>query len=111
MLFYLQNHVAESCTNKNIPDNGNFIYTSPRDVQSDPTLETFRANEIADLGISPFGSDAATDVYPKPGYQNAPKFCENMDKALATNVFEVPTLTPGKSKYVCLLTIKQVYEI
>ena len=51
--------------------------------------------------MSPFGhtkSQAEITTYPKPGYQNAPKFCENMDKALATNAFYIPNLEPGKDQ-------------
>ena len=43
-------------------------------------------------------SQAEITTYPKPGYQNAPKFCENMDKALATNAFYIPNVAPGKRK-------------
>ena len=57
--------------------------------------------QIADFGVSPFGhmkSQSEITTYPKPGYQNAPKFCENMDKALATNAFYIPNLEPGKDQ-------------
>ncbi len=52
---------------------------------------------IWDWGVSPFGygRDAETLIYPKAGFQNAPKFCENMDKSLATYTFEVPNVAPG----------------
>jgi len=56
--------------------------------------------QVADLGVSPFGhsrTQAEITTYPKPGYQNAPKFCENMDKALATAAFYLPAdLAEGK---------------
>lgn len=39
-------------------------------------------------------TDAEMTTYPKPGFQNAPKFCENPDKALATNYFEIPADLP-----------------
>ncbi|XP_067949970.1 uncharacterized protein [Watersipora subatra] len=89
-----KNHVAETCTNQYIPDNGNFVYRSDVNPVSDPTLSAFKNNEVVDLGISPFGHDktvADITTYPKPGYQNAPKFCENTDKALATSAFYIPT--------------------
>ena len=74
----------------------------PKDATADPTLDEFKQNVVADLGRSPSGHstpDEVTKTYPKPGYQNAPKFCENMDKALATNDFTVPNnLAPGKLK-------------
>lgn len=60
--------------------------------------------QIADFGTAPFGHErtqAEITTYPKPGYQNAPKFCENMDKALATNAFYVPNLQPGNPMFSC----------
>merc|ERR1712183_262092 len=43
----------------------------------------------------------ALDVYPKPGYQNAPKFCENTDKAMATYWLNIPeTLASGEYTFV-----------
>lgn len=60
--------------------------------------------QVADLGISPHGHERTNDeiiTYPKKGYQNAPKFCENMDKALATAAFYIPPdLQPGNN---CIL--------
>lgn len=59
-------------------------------------------------GKSPTGKDFNGDlslstVYPKPGYQNAPKFCENTDKAMGTYAFNVPKrLTPGKYTFLWL---------
>merc|ERR1712136_541047 len=54
---------------------------------------------VTDLGTSLVGSgNIAPDTYPKPGYQNAPKFCENTDKAFASYSFNVPTaeeMAPG----------------
>jgi len=96
-----KNHVADvGCTNKYIPDNGSFIYRSGVYPSQDPTLSQFKANEVADFGKAPFGHhipDHVTRTYPKPGYQNAPKFCENPDKSLATNHFTIPNnLQPGR---------------
>lgn len=52
---------------------------------------------VADLGASLFGDkNKNPDTYPKPGYQNAPKFCEDKDKSLATYSFNVPEdIEPG----------------
>jgi len=53
-------------------------------------------------GRSPSGEDFGgnhllSSVYPKSGYGNAPKFCENTDKAVATYSFNVPrNLSPGQ---------------
>ena len=57
--------------------------------------------QVYDWGVSPFGfgTDAQTMIYPKPGFQNAPKFCENTDKALATYTFEVPNIATGNKLY------------
>ena len=54
----------------------------------------FKQNEVVNLGISPFGFQVPDDEitkYPKPGFQNAPAFCEDTDKALGTYSFNVPT--------------------
>ncbi|CAH1783782.1 unnamed protein product, partial [Owenia fusiformis] len=95
-----KNHVADvRCTSKYIPDNGNELYIGPKDAQGTPTLAEFLNNPLADLGISPFGNNvpnAVTTTYPKEGFQNAPKFCENPDKALATNNVTLPDLEPGR---------------
>ena len=99
-----QNHVADvRCTNKYIPDNGNKVWLGPRNALNDVTLSEYQANQIADLGVAPTGHaipDEVTPTYPKPGFQNAPKFCEDTDKALATNTFTVPDkLQPGIAHY------------
>ena len=87
------------CTNKYIPDSGNRIWIGPRDAIADATLSDFLSSLVADLGVAPVGFNVPDDVttqYPKPGFQNAPKFCENTDKSLATNSFTIPDLHPGK---------------
>ena len=87
------------CTNKYIPDNGNRIFRGQRNAAKDGTLTQFRNNLVVDLGVAPVGyqiPDQTTTKYPKPGFQNAPKFCENTDKALATNHFNIPNLQPGR---------------
>ncbi|CAH1782946.1 unnamed protein product [Owenia fusiformis] len=96
-----KNHVVDvRCTNKYIPDNGNFIYVGPRNGNDDPSLSVFKQNLVVDLGVSPFGhhiSNQMTMTYPKPGFQNAPKFCENPDKALGTYAFNLPSdFQPGR---------------
>ncbi|CAH1229653.1 Hypp247 [Branchiostoma lanceolatum] len=97
-----KNHVADvQCTNKYIPDNGNWIAVGPVNGASDPALfDGPEWTQIADMGKAPVGyeiPDAVTSTYPKPGFQNAPKFCENMDKAMGTYNFTIPSnLTPGR---------------
>ena len=54
---------------------------------------------VADLGVSKFGYPTrfTYQKYPKPGFQNAPKFCENTERALGTYSFNVPKdLEAGK---------------
>ena len=54
----MKNHGIGGCTNKYIPDNGNFIYRAPSATQvgqDDPVLSVFKNNKVVDLGISPFG--------------------------------------------------------
>ncbi|XP_066275979.1 uncharacterized protein [Branchiostoma lanceolatum] len=93
-----KNHVADpGCTNNNIPDNGNQIFVGPKDADADPKFSEF--DLLEDLGVSPTGNqpESVMTSYPKPGYQNAPKFCENTDKALATGNFTLPTdMQPGR---------------
>jgi len=97
----MKNHGTGSCTNKYIPDHGNWLYAQPMTAVGgdDPTLDTFKQNEIVDLSTSPFGHnvpDSEINSYPKPGYQNAPAFCEDTDKALGTYSFNVPRdMAPG----------------
>merc|ERR1711953_1357377 len=72
----MKNHGIGGCTNKYIPDNGNFIYQAPD-------------NEVAS--------------FPKVGFQNAPAFCEDTDKALSTYSFNVPQdLEAGEYTFVWL---------
>ena len=57
---------------------------------------------MVDLGKSPTGyefNDLDTTKYPKNGFQNAPRFCEDMENSLATNVFTFPELEPGMLEF------------
>ena len=45
------------CTNKYIPDNGNFIFVSEKNPVADPTISQFKANIVTDLGTAPFGHE------------------------------------------------------
>ena len=70
-------------------------------MDRDQIFSFYRQRLVADLGISPTGYQAAETykTYPKPGYQNAPKFCEDTDKSMGTYSFNVPTnLAAGKYK-------------
>jgi len=102
----MKNHGAENdCTNPYIPDAGNWILAQPQTKpgQNDPNLGTFKQREIANLGVSPVGQNADVSTYPKPGFQNAPAFCEDTDKSLGTYSFNIPDdMEPGEYTFVWL---------
>jgi hypothetical protein len=77
-----KNHVAASCINKNIPDNGMEVYMSGPNPTSDPTAFS-QMKKIADWGKNP-GADAFK------GFQYCPNFCSNPDKATCTGCFSIP---------------------
>ena len=71
----------------------NKLYIGPRNGQVDLPFSQFKQNEIYDMGVSPRGghlTDEETMTYPKPGYQNAPAFCQNMDKSMGTYTIYIP---------------------
>jgi hypothetical protein len=85
-----KNHVAATCTNPYIPDTSLKIMLSPRNPSSDPSLEVFQQNVIADLG------DHVNGVIDFKGFQHCPRFCENMDKSFCERCFTIPASTqPG----------------
>jgi len=87
----MKNHGAATCTNIHIPDFGNRIYTGKKGTDTNNPYKYYRDFLISDLGVSVSGNqNTAPDVYPKPGFQNAPAFCENTDKAMGTYSFNVP---------------------
>jgi len=100
-ILFLKNHGADpACANRFIPDNGNAIYRGEKGKDRNEVLSYYKRFLVADLGISPFGQQAGNlvNVYPKPGFQNAPNFCKDKDKSLGTYSFNVPTtLAPGKT--------------
>ena len=104
----MKNHGIGSCTNKYIPDNGNWIYFQEQTKvgEQDPQLIEFKENRLANLGISPFGHQVPEDqvaAFPKPGFQNAPAFCEDTDKALGTYSFNIPNdFEPGSYTFAWL---------
>lgn len=105
----MKNHGASTeCTNKYIPDNGNWLYAKPMTAagQPDPNLGEFKQNEVVDLSVSPVGHsvpDSEINSYPKPGFQNAPAFCEDTNLALGTYSFNVPAdMEPGEYTFVWL---------
>jgi len=78
-----KNHVAASCINKNIPDNGMEVYMSGPNPTSDATSFS-QMTKIADWGKNP-GADAFK------GFQNCPNFCSDPDKATCTGCFYIPS--------------------
>eukprot|EP00058_Branchiostoma_floridae_P009655 XP_002595143.1 hypothetical protein BRAFLDRAFT_67932 [Branchiostoma floridae] len=85
----------------NIIDTENLIFAV--DGDEDPCcIDSDKLIVVEDMGISPYGPDidpVLTTTYPKPGYQNAPKFCEDEGSAMATYNFTIPLdMKPG-----CLL--------
>lgn len=97
----MKNHGAASCTNIYIPDFGNKIYRGGKWTSKDDPKDAnnpynyYKQFTVADLGISPIGGDNTNpDQYPKPGFQNAPNFCADTDKAFASYSFNVPSDLP-----------------
>ncbi|KAG2389410.1 hypothetical protein C9374_013970 [Naegleria lovaniensis] len=85
-----KNHVAASCTNPYIPDTSNKIYISSVNPTNDPSTNNWQllvdwGNNVAPATLENGGGKA---------YQNCPKFCENMDKALCTGCFTIPANLP-----------------
>lgn len=85
-----KNHVAATCTNQYIPDTELKIFVSGPNPTSNPKQSEFNKHLVKDLTAHKNG------VIDFKGFQNCPKFCENMDKSLCTGCFYVPTdLQPG----------------
>lgn len=77
-----KNHVAASCNNPFIPDNGMEVYMSG----PNPTADAVNVNQmrkVADWGKNP-SADALK------GFQYCPQFCSNPDKATCTGCFYLP---------------------
>jgi len=98
----MKNHGAASCTNIYIPDFGSNIYRGLVNTDTDKPYSYYKDKLVSSLGTSIFGKELTNpDQYPKPGYQNAPNFCDNTDKAMATYSFNVPDdLSPGRYTFV-----------
>ena len=103
----MKNHGAEAgATNIWIPDNGNFIWRGNLndDHKVDYDMAHYRQNLVSDLGKSKTGMELGEEgskIYPKPGYQNAPAFSEDTDKAMGTYSFNIPeNLAPGRYTFV-----------
>jgi len=88
-----KNHVAAECTNPFIPDAFLKLYMAPHNGATDPDQDTFREMQVpASFSDNPH----ANGVIDFQGFQNCPRFCDNMDKALCTGDFVIPEGTaPG----------------
>jgi hypothetical protein len=86
-----KNHVAAPCTNAYIPDHGQSFFVSAPGLTTDPPLEAFGRE------LTGYDGTHVTPSFDYKGYGNAPTFCDNPDKALATACFDVPAdLAPGR---------------
>ncbi|CAH1274162.1 Hypp5267 [Branchiostoma lanceolatum] len=98
------NHVAESkCRWRNTMDWENLMFVV--DGDDDPCcIDSPKLIQIMDMGVSPYGRELSDEVlatYPKPGFQNVPKFCEDPDDAMGTYNFTIPMdLQPGRHIFV-----------
>jgi len=85
-----KNHVAETCTNAYIPDNGVRILRSAGPVNMRDGTDSF-SREYNHLN----GKHTNGQIDYK-GFQNCPDFCSNMDKAVCTMCFDLEAdIAPG----------------
>lgn len=80
-----KNHVAETCTNRFIPDQGVNIIRSNIQNSDDFNGAKFYPH---------LNGEHVKGQIDFKGFQNCPKFCENMDKALCTMCFDLEPNTP-----------------
>lgn len=78
-----KNHVAETCTNENIPDRGMRIFRTTKGATTDPKLHQWPVEYHHKNGVHEEGK------IDYKGFQNCPKFCEDPDKALCTVCFDL----------------------
>ena len=71
-----------------MPDNGNAIYHGRKGMDTNEPLSHYKQFLVSDLGRSVNIGDHTK--YPKPGYMNAPAFCENRDRSMGTYSFNIP---------------------
>jgi len=78
-----KNHVAAPCTNPFIPDTSLELFVAKLDADGHP-------DDFVQVKAT-FSDDPHEDKkIDFKGFQNCPKFCENMDKSLCTGSFWVP---------------------
>jgi len=91
-----KNHAAATCTNRFIPDTALELFAFRQSNEANlinPSQRQFNRK--------PMPSSWSSDPHVRgridfKGFQNCPKFCENMDKALCHGTFTIPdNLQPG----------------
>ena len=80
-----KNHAAADCTNPFIPDTKMVLFRSEANAAADPTQAGFEKNPVP----TKFGKHVNGQI-DCLGYQRAPKFCDDTDKAMATGCFTAP---------------------
>eukprot|EP01089_Gocevia_fonbrunei_P014091 TRINITY_DN3784_c0_g1_i1.p1 TRINITY_DN3784_c0_g1~~TRINITY_DN3784_c0_g1_i1.p1 ORF type:complete len:383 (-),score=67.68 TRINITY_DN3784_c0_g1_i1:18-1166(-) len=89
-----KNHVAESCTNQYIPDTQLSLFAI-ESSNTNPSQGDFKNGIVIASALNGQHQNGQID---HKGFQNCPKFCENMDKSLCTGCFTIPnTLQSGKT--------------
>ena len=79
-------------------DNGATLFRGRHGRDKYKSLNYYKKRAVSSLGASPWGSaNIFPNSYPREGYQNAPKFCEDTDKSMGTYTFNVPNkIKPGR---------------
>ncbi|OQR87946.1 hypothetical protein ACHHYP_07806 [Achlya hypogyna] len=90
-----KNHVADVCTNKDIPDNGMIVYRTMLGATEDPPLSQWPVPYLNNTnGVHVNG------VIDYKGFQNCPKFCEDMPNAFCSMCFDLePDLAVGSYSF------------
>jgi len=82
-----KNHVAATCTNPYIPDTANSIYRSGPNPSTSPSQSEFKNHVV----VAELNGKHQNGVIDFKGFQNCPRFCDNMDKSTCTGCFTVPS--------------------
>ncbi|XP_076805501.1 uncharacterized protein LOC143449269 [Clavelina lepadiformis] len=109
----MKNHGGdEDCTGRYMPDNGNALYRGKVNTDRDGSFSYYKKFLVTDLGKSPYGpANTRSNKYPKEGYQNAPHFCQDTDKAMGTYSFNVPKITPGEYTFMWRWSFNSAQDI
>lgn len=99
-----KNHAAATCTNAFIPDTSTLLLVSTVNPTQDPSQAIFNTRNINELAGLATGCEADDEQdgcqlglkkhvqgqMDCAGFQRAPKFCENTDRAMGTGCFKIP---------------------